>query len=1581
MSDATVKLKADISQLKSQMQAASRQVKLANSEFKAASAGMDDWSDNAVGLQAKLKQLTTTLSAQKTQLSLLEKEYEETKAVYGENSSAADKCKIAINNMQASIKSTEAQINKYNTELKNMENSEEAVSDETEEMNSSLTEAGDGFTVFKGILSDLVASAITTAISALKDLAQEVIETGQTFEKSMSNVQAISGATDDELKMLSDTAKEFGSTTQFSASEAADALSYMALAGWDAETSAEALGGVLNLAAASGMELADASDMVTDYLSAFSMSAEESTYFADLLAYAQANANTTAEDLGDAFGNTAANMNAAGQDIETVTSLLSSMANQGLKGSEAGTALTAVMRDISQKMQSFADDVDTAAIAESGLVSSTGDLNDILGRNAIQIGNVLIPVSDLNGDYRDLTDILKDVEDATDGLGEAEKSTALQSTFTSKSIKGVNLILNEGVDSAAAFEEELRNCGGTAEETAAIMNDNLAGDLTALESKIEGVKITIYESFAPALRDAVDQIGETIDGVNWEQIGKNVGELTVKAVNLFTQILTHADGVVDILKAVGTTLGTAFVVSKVMTFVSSIITLWKTFQTLKTATEAATTAQLLLNAAEAATPIGLVVAGVAALAAGLIYLASTTDNQRESLETLNEWEQKEVEKVDELREAYESLNEERDNNISSINTEFDYYDQLAEELDTLVDENGKVQEGYEDRANFIITTLNDAVGTEMELIDGVIANYQEEKDTISDLIETKKAEAILSASQEAYTTAIQNQNEALNSLMTTTGIYNQNLKDLEDAEASYNNIMNMTAEEYASAHDLANDLDVATQLLINDQASASEEFLAAKAAVGESRVAMENAKTTYEGYQQTIKNYEGLSAAIISGDTESISDSLNKLQNNFQTAETSTRESLEKQVTDYQENLRNLIDAIEEGTPGVTEEMVAQAQAMVVAAKQELDKLPDEATSSANAGVTAYVNALGSDQNKSKVKGAAALVKQSAVSGVSDDTNEAQKSGENFTAGYIAGIEVKVPVAKSTASGVGESAVNALDSGQESHSPSAATYRSGENFGQGFINGMNSKTNSIWTTAWNLAKTALNALKSGQQEGSPSKLTFKSGKYFTQGYINGITSLEGTLTKTVKNMVKTAVSAAMNPSNYNFSEAGTSVADTIADKLSAQTTYMINKITYQNDKKTAEFDSQITKLKNAQTKKTNKIQTASDKKIAELQAKKDKSTDDAEKAKIDKQIAAQKKLTEKQKKAVEDKYTKLIATQNKYKTAYQDASSEFINEFSTAINDYSTKAQDLINSTIQGIGDKYQAKYDALIEKQDTLISKLKTAGSLFEVSGAGVMTVNDLKAQTAQITDYTNKLNTIKQKVSDELFEEIASYDMKEGTAFINQLLSMSSSDLKAYNEAYTAKMKAAEQAGETIYGKEISKVKDDYNKELNNALKTLPKNLEKLGEDTMKGFVTGLTKNTDYMSKEVKTFIKSMLSTFKKDLKISSPSRVMMEIGDYTGIGFAEGLKKTIKDVKKTASSLASAVASPIEAVSSDIGSIKSGITETGKTGMIATNNTVNNYNLVQNNTSPKSLSALDTYQARRQQIAMIRAATAST
>lgn len=397
------------------------------------------------------------------------------------------------------------QIEKLSTELQENRAKLTAARSAADQLDHSLEEADDaarraeeGFTVFKATLANLATDAIRSAWQGLKNLARGIVETGMEFESSMSEVASISGATGSELQKLEDTAQEFGATTVFSASEAAEALKYMSLAGWDVNQSTSALGGVLDLAAASGMELGTTSDMVTDYLSAFGMEAQQSAYFADMLAYAQANSNTTAELLGGAYKNCAANLNAAGQDIETVTSLLQTMADQGTKGEKAGTALSAMMRDITKKMED----------------------------GAIKIGDTSIAVQDAQGNFRDLTDILRDVEAATDGMGSAERSAALGATFTADSIRGVNQVLNAGVDTAAAYEEALRGSAGTAAEMAAKTNDNLQGDLKEMHSAWDALKWDIYKSLIPAMRSGVQFVtSDVIPAIRW--IGGHLPQIGV----------------------------------------------------------------------------------------------------------------------------------------------------------------------------------------------------------------------------------------------------------------------------------------------------------------------------------------------------------------------------------------------------------------------------------------------------------------------------------------------------------------------------------------------------------------------------------------------------------------------------------------------------------------------------------------------------------------------------------------------------------------------------------------------------------------------------------------------------------------------------------------------------------------------------------------------------------------------------------------------------------------------------------------------------------------------------------------------
>ena len=428
------------------------------------------------------------------------KEIENLQKALDKQGTEVQKCEGKISDWSKKVADAETDLAKNNRAIQENEKYLKEAQEATDGYAKSIDSMGDaaeGATETVTGWSEKLGTAIVTtgvglatdAIGAIagkaKEAAEYAIEVGSSFEAGMSEVAAISGATGSQLDALSKKAKALGSSTKFSATEAASAMTNMSLAGWTVEQTLSGIDGVMQLAAASGMDLADASQIVTDNISSFNLQASDAVNLADMMAYAQANSSTTAAELGEAYKNCAANMNAAGQDIETTTSMLESLANNGLRGSEAGTAMAATMRDMTAKMKD----------------------------GAITIGETSVRVMDSNGNFRDMTDILKDVEKATDGMGDAQKQQALATTFTSDSIKGLNMLLNTGADQISGYEDNLRNCAGAAQDMADTMQDNLKGKVTELGSALEGLGIAAYEKVSAPLTGAVEGLTGIVSGL------------------------------------------------------------------------------------------------------------------------------------------------------------------------------------------------------------------------------------------------------------------------------------------------------------------------------------------------------------------------------------------------------------------------------------------------------------------------------------------------------------------------------------------------------------------------------------------------------------------------------------------------------------------------------------------------------------------------------------------------------------------------------------------------------------------------------------------------------------------------------------------------------------------------------------------------------------------------------------------------------------------------------------------------------------------------------------------------------------
>ncbi|MBQ2596277.1 MAG: phage tail tape measure protein, partial [Oscillospiraceae bacterium] len=343
-----------------------------------------------------------------------------------------------------------------------------------------------------------VGQKLMPATIAVAGLGTAAVKTAADFDAGMSKVAAISGATGDDLQSLRDKAREMGAKTKFSASEAASAMEYMAMAGWKTTDMLGGIEGVMNLAAASGADLATTSDIVTDALTAFGLSAADSGHFADILAAASSNANTNVQMMGETFKYCAPIAGALGFSAEDTAQAIGLMANAGIKSTQAGTALRTIMNNL------------TGEVKLSGAA----------------LGEVTIATTNADGSMRNLSDILGDCRDAFSQLSESEKAQAAESLVGKNAMSGFLALMNAGEADVNKLSSAIANCDGVAENMAMTMQDNLAGQLTILKSQLEELAISFGEMLMPAIRNIVSNIQAFVDKLNHMSEGQRKAVLT-----------------------------------------------------------------------------------------------------------------------------------------------------------------------------------------------------------------------------------------------------------------------------------------------------------------------------------------------------------------------------------------------------------------------------------------------------------------------------------------------------------------------------------------------------------------------------------------------------------------------------------------------------------------------------------------------------------------------------------------------------------------------------------------------------------------------------------------------------------------------------------------------------------------------------------------------------------------------------------------------------------------------------------------------------------------------------------------------
>ena len=624
-----------------------------------------------------------------------------------------------IGTLRTAEQDLRSQIRNANSDLQNQRSALESVS-------SSAATMGD---VLKANLySSAIQGAVTKLVQSLKTAAEYCYNVGSSFEAAMSQVEAISGAVGSDLDSLTEKAKTLGETTRFSATEAASAMNYMAMAGWDAQQMLDGIDGVMSLAAASGGDLAETSDIVTDAITAFGLAAEDVGHFSDVLAAAASNANTNVSMMGETFKYCAPIAGALGFSIEDVSEAIGLMANSGIKSTMAGTALRTTLTRLSE------------GVTLSGKA----------------FGEITIQTSNADGSMRSLNDILDELRGAFSQLTDSEKAATAESIAGKNAVSGFLALMNAGEGDVNKLRSAIENCTGASSDMADTMTNNTAGAVTIMKSALEGLGIAVYDSFGDKLKTSVEGVTDILSDLTekiksgsldetFDRLAESVGGAAEQLIDFAGSALPDfIGGLADVISfvveyrnviagAVGAMISfkSAMAIGKTIDALrTSIVAVASATSAATTATQAYTAAQTAANAAAAVNPFIAVAAAVVALVGGIVTLTATTESAAEEMEELRD-------KVDDLNKT---ASESKD---------------AADDVSELVDEYKQLRNGAEEteetrkRLKEIQDTLVDSFGYEADGIDLVNGKYKDQIQILDEL-KSKKLGMAQTDAQAAY---------------------------------------------------------------------------------------------------------------------------------------------------------------------------------------------------------------------------------------------------------------------------------------------------------------------------------------------------------------------------------------------------------------------------------------------------------------------------------------------------------------------------------------------------------------------------------------------------------------------------------------------------------------------------------------------------------------------------------------------------------------------------------------------------------------------------------------------------------------
>lgn len=1034
-------------------------------------------------------------------------------------------------------------------------------------------------------------TAISGMSTALAGVAGYSIKVGSSFEAGMSKVQAVSGASNEQLQRLSDKAKEMGATTKFSATEAADAMNYMAMAGWKTEDMLNGIDGIMNLAAASGEDLATTSDIVTDALTAFGLSASDSTHFADVLAAASSNANTNVSMMGETFKYVAPVAGSLGYSAEDCAVAIGLMANSGIKASQSGTALRSMF---------------------SRLAKPSKEVKEAMEK-------LNISLTDSHGNMKSLDTLMGDLRNSFSGLSESEKAEMASSLAGQEAMSGLLAIVNASDADFNKLKDAIYGADGASAKMAETMQDNLQGKITILKSTIEGLGIKIYEEIEDPMKeaaegatDSVGQISSALEngGIDAavEKTGNIIGGLSVKIAQESPKMVDASvlllksfvegiqknknqlkyasreiidslcDGLIKLLpkemqqpakkaldslkKTFSSGLGSLSGVTKkeleiigklftkladhmdtVAPVVISLVAAFKTFQMvhgpvgtvvsvlmkLQSVSSETGLAVSALNAIMSANPAVLIAGAIAALVGGLALYATTVNQADAEQEAFNAKMDELGSNIESNQRSLDNLKESMENTGSSIEASVAPVEKWRDGLNDAFDSTGKVKEGCEDTANYILNQLNEAMGTSYSLTtdgfiqdnEGVKQSLEEVNQSIDAYIQSLKQKAVQEATTTQYTEAIQNQSEAQ--------------KNLTDAQKAYNDALNEYAQAQEDWKNGINDLSGLEKAQKNLDKTREKLGEASKASVeasvevnGLDQVMGKLAEGTPESVQEALDMYAQIPAYAseaadgVATSQKEIQSALSstdytKMTEGFQLAVMQIDQSGGKIPVSLRSSILQALNEVQKMGPEGKEYMENSMQQMMIAMEDKIPEFKGAASMTGEEILDTFQRYL-VDSGALEGTGSEAIGQLSSGITSANVSIPAGQKAQEATEAVSAGITQGSPAIQESARNALESGINSgVTSADVTSAPTAAGKKAVDSEASGITSGMGSIGQALNT---------VNAYAMSQMSGSGLPQTAGQTGSDTAGKLaSGLTSGQGNTTKAASNLAKTVANS------------------------------------------------------------------------------------------------------------------------------------------------------------------------------------------------------------------------------------------------------------------------------------------------------------------------------------------------------------------------------------------------------------------------------------------------------------------------